>query len=98
MANETQSWAVGQAVKVGFMVLIPRRRLVALGDWILSNKEGTQLYLFTRYNGCRKLSIDEAADYIQIDADTLKCREHNKRVIVEEDQAKKASINALFAA
>ena len=98
MAKQIQDWTIGQEVKVGFMTLVVRKKLIALGDWLLTNKDCTQLYLCTPYNGCRKITTDEASYYIQIDRDTLACRDHNKKIIAEQDAARKASINALFAA
>jgi hypothetical protein len=54
-----QLWAVGEAVKVGFLQL----HIVGKhgGDWLLTNKDGTKRYAFTPHQGL--LSIYSFAEY-----------------------------------
>jgi hypothetical protein len=61
--NSTQSWEIGQTVRVGFLSLTVIAGLEATGDgmagaYILTN--GTQLYAFIAHRGVHKISDDEA--------------------------------------
>ena len=65
--NMSQNWQIGETVKVGWMTLVVRRHLEHAGEWLLSNKAGDKLYLFTAYNGCRAVFLDEAKRMIERD-------------------------------
>lgn len=96
--NVTKNWEVDQEVKISNKSYIARMKLQALGDWLLTNLDGDQLYLYSKYNGCRQITPYEAEGYIEIDRDTIKCRVHNEKVKTEQAAASKQSINKLFAA
>ena len=62
-----QSWEVGQMVRVGFLNFVARYHLAQTKEWILANKEGDKVYLFTAYNGCIQIDVDGAAKKAAID-------------------------------
>ena len=68
------SWNVGETIKVGVMTLVARRHLEHAGEWLMSNKDGDKLYLFTAYQGCRAIFLDEAKRMIERDTALGKAR------------------------
>ena len=96
--NFTQNWNVGETIKVGVMTLVVRRHLEHAGEWLLSNKEGDKLYLFTAYNGCMQIDVDGAAELIAKDKRLAELREMRAQQRDAELALKKAAIDKLFAA
>lgn len=69
ITKTAQNWAIGSSVKVGFLTLTVRSALATPGDskpdaYVLSNKQGTQLYKFVPHNGLEKLSLTDARELI----------------------------------
>ena len=93
-----QSWEVGQMVRVGFLNFVARYHLAQTKEWILANKEGDKVYLFTAYNGCIQIDVDGAAELIAKDKRLAELREMRAQQRDDELAAKKAAIDKLFAA
>ena len=87
----TQSWEIGQTVKVGFMSLTVRATLGA--TYILTNKAGDKLYAFEPYTGCRAITAVELRD--MRDAAEREVMRMSAQVMARAARA--AAIDALFA-
>ena len=96
--NMSQKWEVGETVKVGVLTLVARRHLEHAGEWLMSNKDGDKVYLFTAYNGCIQIDVDGAAELIAKDKRLAELREMRAQQRDDELAAKKAAIDKLFAA
>ncbi|MDE2254168.1 MAG: hypothetical protein KGL42_07895 [Betaproteobacteria bacterium] len=103
ISNSKQSWEVGQAIRVGFMHLVVRAKVLTPGDYkpdayILSNTAGTQLYKAVPYNGVQKISATEARELM---ADAERCAACLAATVMDKaraDARAMAEINALLPA
>ena len=66
ITNTTQTWQVGEAVKVGFLQLRVLARVPTPGDYapdayVLTNASGERFYRFVPHNGCTRFADLQAA-------------------------------------
>jgi len=102
-SKQTQNWATGNTVKVGFLTLTVKAKIATPGDfapdaYILINAAGTQLYKFVPHNGIEKISLIEARELIA--SDKLHAERVAKAAIAKAQQAANivAQINELIFA
>ncbi len=85
-------WEVNEVVKVGFLALVTRRKMVD-GSWLLTNLSGDKIYHFMPYQGVSSVSDVEAEQLINDDD----YRSARKADLATAHVAKVARIDSLFA-